>query len=108
MASATQSGMLCVTRMNSSPNGPTVTRSGPARHLQTRVQAVFLELVLDERERQRRAVDRAVDVRHHVRHRADVVFVPVRQHQRGDAPFLLQVREIRNDPVHAQQLRVQV
>ena len=27
MASATQSGMLCVTRMNSMVNGPTVTRS---------------------------------------------------------------------------------
>ena len=27
MASATQSGMLCVTRMNSIANGPTVTRS---------------------------------------------------------------------------------
>ena len=27
MASATQSGMLCVTRMNSISNGPTVTRS---------------------------------------------------------------------------------
>ena len=27
IASATQSGMLCVTRMNSIANGPTVTRS---------------------------------------------------------------------------------
>ena len=51
------------------------------------VDAVFLELRLDHRQRQRRAVDRSVDQRQHVRHAADVVLVAVRQHERGDAPF---------------------
>ena len=87
MASATQSGMLCVTRMNSIVNGPDRAR-GRAGATASRpcagVEAVLLELRLDERERQRRAVDRAVDVRQHVRHRADVILVAVRQHERGD------------------------
>jgi len=37
-----------------------------------------------------------------VRHRANVILVAVRQHERGGAPFLLQVREIGNDPIHAE------
>ena len=37
---------------------------------------------LDQRQRQRRAVHRPVEVRQHVRHGADVILVPVRQHQR--------------------------
>ena len=41
-----------------------------------------------------RAVDRAVEVRQHVRHRADVILVPVRQHERRD-PVLLQLPQIR-------------
>ena len=68
--------------------------------------AVLLELRLDHGQRQRRPVDRSVDERQHVRHAADVILVAVRQHERRGAPFLLQVREIRNDPIHAQQLRV--
>jgi len=70
------------------------------------VDAVFDELGLDQRKRQRRAVDRTVDERHHVRHAADVILVAVRQHEGGDAPFLLQVGEVRDDPVHAEQLGV--
>ncbi len=107
MASATQSGMLCVTRMNSISNGPTVTRSrGRTGTSRAPVDAVLLELRLDQRQRQRRAVDRAVDERQHVRHAADVILVAVRQHERGDAPFLLQVGQIRNDAVDAEQLGV--
>ena len=71
-----------------------------------RVDAVLLELRLDERQRQRRAVDRSVDERQHVRHAADVILVAVRQHERGGAPFLLQVGQVRNDPIHAEQLGV--
>ena len=41
-----------------------------------------------------------------MRHAADVILVAVRQHERGDAPFLLQVREIRNDPIDAEQLGI--
>ena len=48
------------------------------------VEAVLAQLRLDERQRQRRAVDRAVDVRQHVRHGADVILVAVRQHQGRD------------------------
>ena len=35
-----------------------------------------------------------------------MVFVAVRQHERGGAPFLLQVRQIRNDQIDAQQFRI--
>ncbi len=35
-----------------------------------------------------------------------MVLVAVRQHQRRDAPFLLQVREVRNDPVDAEQIGI--
>ena len=63
--------MLCVTRRNSIANGPTVhplARLAPASSRSRRVDAVLLELRLDQRQRQRRAVDRAVEERQHVRH----------------------------------------
>ena len=41
-----------------------------------------------------------------MRHAADVILVAVRQHERRHAPFLLQVREIRNDAIDAQQFRI--
>jgi hypothetical protein len=41
-----------------------------------------------------------------VRHAADVVFMAVRQHEGGDAPFLLQIRHVRNDAIDAQQFRI--
>ena len=65
-----------------------------------RVDAVLLQLRRDERQRQRRAVDRALDIGQHVRHGANVIFVAVRQYERGRAPALLHVREIRNDEIH--------
>ena len=85
IASATQSGMLCVTRRNSIVNGPTVTRSRGRTTRSRRAAAVpcSSSFVSTQRQRQRRAVDRAVEVRHDVRHGADVVLVAVRQHQRG-------------------------
>ncbi len=108
MASATQSGMLCVTRMNSISNGPTVHAvARPHRHQPALlVEPVLAQLRLDERERQRRAVDRPGDPRQDVRHAADVVLVAVRQHERGGGAFLLQVGEVRNDPVHAEQIGI--
>ncbi len=69
-------------------------------------EPVLLQLRLDERQRQRRAVHRAVHVRHDVGHRADVIFVTVCQHQSGDRASLLQVRHVRDDPIDAQQFRV--
>ncbi len=79
--------------------GRTGTSSGVAK-------AVLAQLGLDQREGQRRAVDRAVDERRHVRHAADVILVPVRQHQRARAAFLLEIGEVRDDAVHAEQLGV--
>ena len=70
------------------------------------LEAVLPQLRLDQRQRQRRAVDRAVDERHHVRHAADVILVAVRQHQRGARALLLQVGEVRDDAVDAEQLGV--
>ena len=67
---------------------------------------MLLQLRLDERQRQRRAVHGSVDDRQHVRHTADVVFVAVRQHERGDSPLLLQIGQIRNDAIDAQELRI--
>ena len=89
-------------------NGPTVDAiARPHRHEPRRVlEAVLAQLRLDQRQRQRRAVDRAVDERHHVRHAADVILVAVRQHERGDAPLLLQVGQVRNDPIDAQQFGI--
>jgi hypothetical protein len=67
---------------------------------------VLLQLRLHECERQRRRVDRTVDERHDVRHAADVILVPVRQDEGGGAPFLLQVREIGDHPIDAEQLGI--
>ena len=48
MATATQSGMLCVTRMNSSVNGPTVTVSrGSTRLRRSPASMPCVELGLD-------------------------------------------------------------
>ena len=68
-------------------------------------QAMLEQLGFDQRERERRAVDGATDVRQNVRHSADVVFVAVRQHERGRA-LVLQVRQIGNDAIDAQQFGV--
>ena len=47
------------------------------------IDAVLFELRPHERQRQRRAVNRTVDERPHIRNAADVIFVAVRQEQRG-------------------------
>src|SRR6266850_1312895 len=78
MASATQSGMLWVTRMNSTANGPMLTRS-----------------------RGRTGTSGFAPVRS-----CSASFGSTSASVRGGAPFLLQVRQIRNDPVHPQQLGV--
>ncbi len=66
---------------------------------------VLVELVLDEGERQRRSEHRAVEVRQHVPHGADVIFVAVGQHERREL-VLLELAEIRDDQIHAEQLRL--
>ena len=67
------------------------------------IDPVLLELRPDERQRERRSVDLSVEERHQVWHAADVVLVPVREHQRGNSP-VLQIGQILDDPIHARQL----
>ena len=61
-ATATASGIECVTRANSTSNGPHAARRRPGRSRRTRRrrhQAVLVELRLDQAERQPRAPDLA-------------------------------------------------
>ena len=69
-------------------------------------EAVFAELRLDHRQRQRRAVNGAAHQRRDMRHTADVILVAVRQDQRARAAFLLQIAQIRDDAVHSQQVGI--
>ena len=72
-----------------------------------RLDAVLLELRLDEREGERRPVHGAVDVGQDVGDRADMVLVAVREHERLKAALvLLQQPQIRNDQVDAEQFRL--
>ena len=66
---------------------------------------VLLELRFNERERQLRPVNRAFEIRQHVGHRPDVILMPVRQHERLN-PVLLQLPQVRNDQIDAEQLRL--
>ena len=86
------------------PDGHAVARPHGLQLVRA-VEAVFDELRLDERQRERCAVHGAVDVRQHVRHAADVILMAVRQHERGGPP-LLQVGEVGDDLVDTQQFRV--
>jgi hypothetical protein len=81
--------------------------SGLNRH-QTiaRIDAVFLELRPQQRERQRCGVNISLDQRPDVRDAADVIFMPMRQQQRrGPRLALLQVRQIGYQQVDARQFR---
>jgi len=71
---------------------------GPGREL--RVEPI------DHRQRQRRAVNRSFEQANQMRHTADVVLVSVRQDERRHVPPLLEVRQIGNDPIHAEQFRI--
>ena len=65
------------------------------------LQPVLLQLVLAQRQRQFRAVDRGGQVAQHVGHRADVVLVAVGDEIAPDLlPVVLQVTGIGNDEVH--------
>ena len=78
------------------------------RHMQPDMaEIVLLELVLDQRDRQRRAVDRHADLFEEVRQRADVVLVAVRDHNAADAVHVLfDEAEIRDDGVDAGHLLI--
>jgi len=69
-------------------------------------QAVLVELRLDEPEREtRRDDDWDLDLAHQVRQRADVVFVPVREHDAANHRLALpEVGEVRQDEIDAEML----
>ncbi len=98
--------MLCVTRRNSIAER--THRDGLARLDDDQpiagVDAVLGEFRFHEREREFRSVDRPGDPIDDVRHRADVIFVAVREHERGDAPAVrVEHAEIRNHEIHAEE-----
>jgi hypothetical protein len=67
----------------------------------------LLELVGDEPERQRHAVNRQRQPLDEKRHRADVIFVPVREKQRADLRRVVEeIRHVRDDDVDAERGRV--
>src|SRR3954470_21920592 len=115
IATATQSGMLCVTRINSTVNDPTCTRSRgrtrpatppppPPQPRSTRL-VVFFELRFHERQRQGGAIHGTVDVGQNVCNGADVILVSMGQHQRRQL-VLLELPQIRNDQIDTEQLRL--
>ena len=106
-ATATQSGVLWVTRMNSISNGS--DGDAIARHhgaaADAELEAVFFDLVFDQRQGERSAEYRPVHPRQHVGDAADMVLVAVGQHQRGDPSAAgVEVVEGRDDQVHARQV----
>ena len=69
------------------------------------VDAVLLEAILDQRQRQSRAVDRTFDERHEVRQPADVILVAVREEDGGHlVAEALEVRQVGHDEVDAEQI----
>ena len=68
-------------------------------------RVVVFELVLDQRERQRRPVHGALEIGQHVGHGADMVLVAVRQHERRD-PVLLQLPQVGDDQIDPEQFRL--
>ena len=69
-------------------------------------EPVLVELRLDEREREaRREHERDAHLAHEVRQRADVILVPVREHDRAHHLLpLAEVREVGQDEVDAEML----
>ncbi len=70
-------------------------------------QLVLFELALDVSQRELGAIDRHVQLGENPRQSADVVLVPVRQNDAAHALLVLdEVGDVRNDDVHAEQLRL--
>jgi len=71
------------------------------------VHAMFVELGRDHGECERRPVDRAVEVGHHIRHGADVVLVTVRENEGRDAAFVHVERcNIRDHQIDPEEFRL--
>jgi hypothetical protein len=67
---------------------------------------MLLELWPHQRERERRAIDRSIDERPHVRHGANMILVPMREQQRGRSLWkLLEICQVGNEEIDARQLR---
>ena len=108
-ATATASGIECVTRTNSALERADLHRLAVRVDLdQLRVvaHAVLVELRLDQAERQPRAPDLGhADLAHQVRQRADVVLVAVREDDRPQrARRVAQVAEVGQHEVDAEHL----
>src|SRR4029453_4778543 len=66
---------------------------------------MLLELRFDQRKGERRSVERSIDVRQHVRHGADVIFVTVGEHERFDLSLPgLEVVEVRHDQIDTREI----
>ncbi len=69
-------------------------------------QAVLFQLALNVGQRELGAVNRNVQLGQYPRQSADVVFMPVRQHDGAHVlPILQQIANVGDNDVHAQQLR---
>ncbi len=70
-----------------------------------RVHAVLFQAALQNAQRQARAIDRHVDLLQHIRQRADVILMAMREHDGLDLVFVLQqIGNIRNNEVDAQHI----
>src|SRR6267142_986186 len=68
-------------------------------------QAGFFEALFDQRECETRAKDRNIEIAKDVRKRADVIFVSVGENDGADEmTILLEVGDVRNDKVNAEEL----
>ncbi len=95
--------------MNSMVNGADFNALAGLHFVQLGIvqQAVLFQAPLHHRQREGRAINRHVDLAQQERHRADVIFVAMRQDQRADlVAVLFQIREIGRDDVDAQQFRI--
>ena len=100
------SGIEWVTRRNRIENGPTRGRPLARRdHVELAAigHPVLLQLALEQRQRERRPVDRDVrQLAEQVRQRADVILVAVREHDGldpiGAVPDVVEVRQDQVDP----------
>ena len=105
--SAHASGMEWVACTHSTSKQPSVRDVAGADRVQLGGldEPVLAQLVAQETERQRRAVDRHGQARQDVRQRADVVLVPVGEHDAADvADALLQPRDVRDHQVDTEHL----
>ena len=95
--------------MNSILNGPTSMACFGLTLMQPRLlfEIVLFQAPLHQRQRERRAVDRHVDLGEEVGHGADVVLVAVGQNQGADLRLvLLEESQVGHDQVDAQQFGV--